>query len=1193
MSKRDSSTRKIEKQGEPERKKKKGKAEEPVNPSEPSRPAITFPIAQLTTEAFAAHSLPDPEEDQQPGAQALSKDGIPGIIADESFDTIKETLEALRPSWSPHTTNSKAIGLLAYPRLLIRPHNVDVEEIPKSEELFRSKRDALSMLKRCMLAAKTTPKVSSTEVAGMKSIEFLPLDNPFSWSWTKLAAFLLRFNSVPNLFTISTKNRNEPIVDKNGTRAIEAVPVERIEGPLHYLIQALRASGTGHAITHIGEVGVGSLVPLTLATSYACGQLGLRRDFYISQFIVALIQKGDPSHLASGGSVLGSSASHVTMGSLASKTSFFGNPQGILVQPVFGKAIHRAFRRLPAEVFERQAAPLQIGGRRGMTYAFGTFLSRNFLHFAQTNGLSAGLIFSDLAAAYYAVVREAVVGASLCEEPLLSIAASLKLDPDAFQELQHHIIHDSVFDDECTPVLRSLLREAHVATWFHISQDDRIIRTRRGTRPGSCLADVVFNLLFEKVLARRGEFDTSLTPRIPWTGAKSLVQFDGHADSAVVHATLQDISYADDHASCVVSRTARDLAGSVRHVLGRSLDSICGHGLTVNFGPRKTAALLAHKGDGSRAARDEVFHKAKGKLRVLREFGTPVDVDVVPYYKHLGSVVSFSGTMLLEIRGRVSRAKVSFGEGRKKVFACPQISLGKRVTLFQQHVLSAMFAGAGSWPSLCKGAWKLLDSCITSFCRQMLRIPYWADQKRTKASIFSACGLPDTGEMLHAERLRFLGQLVRTGPDPAWAVLQHSPPALEAFRSACRWLDRAVCSTWTISSFDKGWDEWLHVMLQRPKFWKGVIRRALSWYGGIRSIDVLIDDFARGMWDPLPVPEHEIDMQAHACLICKKAFCNAQTWASHASLQHGYRAPHFVAAKGHRCRACGAFFANVRRHRTHLQVSKRCLQSVLRSDPSLLPVVELADGHVQSRAIAGRGLSHLSPIEADFSPQLLQDLRTNGAADDEVIFRIVSAHVCPFPTLRQTLIRWISELGDSPIRSSAEDVLLCFRVDLLCDVAASRTSDAPLPGTFRPLVLPLAWAPRPAGLPGLLSGVEAGTGRCHLRIEPGGGWRTYGFRALPPACADFAGAFVQLPRPPLSVGVFGDVPSCSLRVLRKHVAWLGFALGWISTILSLAKRGRRCILDLTLVPTGTHPLAEWLALSCQAEYPALQVRFTP
>ncbi|OLQ00491.1 hypothetical protein AK812_SmicGene16849 [Symbiodinium microadriaticum] len=350
-------------------------------------------------------------------------------------------------------------------------------------------------------------------------------------------------------------------------------------------------------------------------------------------------------------------------------------------------AIHRTFRRQPAEVFERQAAPLQIGG--------------------------------------------------VCPGPPIASA--------------------------------------------------------RGTRPGSCLADVVFNLLFEKVLARRGEFDEALIPRIPWSGRKILEGFGSNSDHhAAAHVKLQDISYADDHASCVVSKSACDLAGSVRHVLGRSLDSIVGHGLTANFGPRKTAALLAHRGSGSRAARDAVFHKAKGKLRVLREFGSSVDVDVVPSYKHLGSIISFSGTMLPEVQGRVSRAKASFGEGRKKVFACPHISLAKRVTLFQQHVLSAMLAGAGAWPYLCKGAWKLLDSCLTSFCRQMLRIPHWADQKRTKASIFAECGVPDTSELLHAERLRFLGQLARTGP-------------------------------------------------------------------------VLVDDFARGIWDPLP---YEVDMQD--VLLCFK-----------------------------------------------------------------------------------------------------------------------------------------------------------------------------------------------------------------------------------------------------------------------------------------------------------------------------------
>ena len=239
MSKRDGSTRKVGKQSELE-KKKKGRFEEPPTPSESARPAFIFPAGELTTAAVTAHSMPEPEEDQQPGSQAFSKDGLPGIIADESFDTVKETLEALRPSWSPHTMNSKAIGLLSFPRLLIRPHNVVVETIPKCEELFQSKQEALKTLKKCMLAARTTPKVSSTEVANMKAIEFLPLDNPFSWTWTKLTSFVLRFNSVPNPFTIATSRRIEPLVDAEGTKVIEALPVERIEGPLHHLIQALK-----------------------------------------------------------------------------------------------------------------------------------------------------------------------------------------------------------------------------------------------------------------------------------------------------------------------------------------------------------------------------------------------------------------------------------------------------------------------------------------------------------------------------------------------------------------------------------------------------------------------------------------------------------------------------------------------------------------------------------------------------------------------------------------------------------------------------------------------------------------------------------------------------------------------------------------------------------------------------------------
>ena len=74
---------------------------------------------------------------------------------------------------------------------------------------------------------------------------------------------------------------------------------------------------------------------------------------------------------------------------------------GILLQPVFGKALHKAFRRLPASLFEGRAYPLQIGGCKGLSYEFAHFTSRCFLAVARHQGRLAALVFSDLAAANY------------------------------------------------------------------------------------------------------------------------------------------------------------------------------------------------------------------------------------------------------------------------------------------------------------------------------------------------------------------------------------------------------------------------------------------------------------------------------------------------------------------------------------------------------------------------------------------------------------------------------------------------------------------------------------------------------------------------------------------------------------------------------------------------------------------------
>ncbi|CAE7456239.1 unnamed protein product [Symbiodinium sp. CCMP2456] len=864
----------------------------------------------------------------------------------------------------------------------------------------------------------------------------------------------------------------------------------------------------------------------------------------------------------------------------SSNSALASSQRGILLQPVVGKALYKAFRRLPVELFERRASPLQFGGRKGLSFEMGHFITRNFLLAAKRMGVSAAVVFSDLAAAYYAVVREVIAGASLTDSPLESVISTLGLSSGDLQEIQHHVFEAPVLEaDSCPTLLHSLIREAHADTWFHVAGDSTIIRTTRGTRPGSCLADVAFNLLFQRVLDRRGAFSDEITPRFWWTGDRRLVPYSPAAHGREHRASVCDVVYADDHAACVLSRTAGGLTQAVAHVMGRSLDAVASHGLTANFGPRKTAALLVHRGSGAKPARDSLFRRHRAKLVVLREHSGPVWLDAVPSYRHLGSIITYNSSLLADVKARVSRAKADFGAARKRVFCCPPIQLRKRVILCRQHILSALFAGAGAWPAMCQGAWHVLDQGVLALHRQMLRIKSSEGQHWSHDEIFDRCAAPDAAELLHLERLRFLGRLLRTGPAEAWAVLQNSPEALQALHEACAWLYAAVHGTCALGAPLEDWDRWVELVLGRPKAWKGLLRRAETWHIIARGCRVCWSGFVRSTWATRPQAACAPGTLEHGCLLCKRAFSSFHSWASHASLKHGYRTKHFRLAKGLRCRACGSLFPCTRKLRTHLGLSRACLQALERADPDLLPELHGQDGHAQCRASAGRGTAHLPPVVADYEPALLDKLRTLMPSTDDAIFEAVREHVASFPALHRTLQIWVDELGPGSVCDAAADVLLCMQVDLLCDDVLPR-HDGPRHALVDPLVLPLVWCPRPAGLPGLLSGASLDLGSRILDIAPGGGWRTYPFWLLPPPGLDFAGAYVFLPPPPTQSLPFWALPSCPLRTARRHLRWLETCLGWIATVLSLAAGGRRCHLSFGFSRSSLALLGDWFD-TCQ------------
>ncbi|CAE7797921.1 unnamed protein product, partial [Symbiodinium necroappetens] len=339
-----------------------------------------------------------------------------------------------------------------------------------------------------------------------------------------------------------------------------------------------------------------------------------------------------------------------------------------------------------------------------------------------------------------------------------------------------------------------------------------------------------------------------------------------------------------------------------------------------------------------------------------------------------------------------------------------------RVTLFQVHVMSALLSGVGAWPELGKEAWHVFEQGVTAMYRQLLRIRPGCDQHWSREAIFVACNAPSPTDSIEAERLRFLGQLLRGGPDAAWALLQHDPSAVAGFRGALQWLSAAVSATCDLPSVEVDCQAWLGLASSKAKRWKGLIKHPMQW-----------------------------------AIMYTRAF-----YAAAVRL-----------ARGRRCQACGAEFACLRRLRQHLNLHPRCLQSLERSDASLLPVLETAGGHVESRAVAGRGCAHLPEAQVDVSWALLAELRAHGPGEDSAILDIVRTFVEPFPTLRATLQMWASELGPSAQLDAVSDLLLCFTPFWLCDQVASQgrnLADEP----FLPDLVPLCWQPRPAGLAGLL-----------------------------------------------------------------------------------------------------------------------------
>ncbi|OLP76767.1 hypothetical protein AK812_SmicGene43255, partial [Symbiodinium microadriaticum] len=875
--------------------------------------------------------------------------------------------------------------------------------------------------------------------------------------------------------------------------------------------------------------------------------------------------------------------------------------RGILVQSCLSKVLHRAVRHLAVDHWQDHALPMQIGGRKGCPADFGQFCSRAYLAYARQQNISAAILFVDISAAYYGVIREAILGAQGDGRPIEALASSLGLSRDDLQRLQYFINEEPVLrTQQASDLLCEVANELHQNTWFLLSGDTQLIETYRGTRPGGSLADVIFNILFCKVLDRRDKAAfCQHVPQVAWAGVRSPWANHGGQDQVCRITEVSDVVYADDLASFLGCRQAAHLPGALSGAAAETVDTLLPHGLNANVGPTKTAAVVAPAGPGSRAVRGDLYGTRRGRLSVLPENRGAFLLDLVPAYRHLGSYITHNGCMLMEIRHRLAAGRAALKEGKQRLFACRSIPLARRVDIFKVHVLAAVLSGVGTWPALNGQEQQLFSGGVISMYRQLLCLRAEGGFSCTFIQIVARVGMLQPSGLLHVARIRFLGQLVRHGPDPAWALLSHFVGFQQAIRDAASWVLRAVGAVCDLGDIEADWDKWESLFRSSPGRVRTLLKRAETWHLLLDGISAALDVFGRSQWDDDPSAcRLPISDCSHACLPCKLAFHTRQQWGAHAHRVHAYHSRAHKIAKGRQCGACGLQVASLGRLRTHLRLSPACVTGMEQAVNAGTFSADMTTAHELAPAVPGIGKGALAPAPPETVPELrlALDALVPAADCDTVIFDLVSQHIAPLPVLRRTLEEWSASLLPGPLHDAARDVLLVLRPEHLCDrVSGKKARLSPLPSDFVPHIRPLILSPPIPELPVYTCGPCASQwaqdfGLTHLPVRDIAlvDFKSWAWQQAAAACVTFTPPFSGM------VSVFSP-PSCSIRDMRQLSDWTHSLLSALRPLLLLAKLGRPVRLRFPFPPLALEPLSDWLATLSGTESiePEAQIDLVP
>ena len=611
--------------------------------------------------------------------------------------------------------------------------------------------------------------------------------------------------------------------------------------------------------------------------------------------------------------------------------------RSLLISSHQGKALHRALRQHHSGLYEQWMQSQQIGGRSHIPVGMGIHMVRSFLRIDRQRGHSSGVLFLDLREAFYRVLRPLALQVDWTDEELAVIVRRLRLPAGTLQELYCHLREPCALEQAGLPgYIQNYVTAIHTDTWFQMRNQQDMVRTTIGSRPGDSYADVVFGFLWSRVL-KEVEKDLHTQAALE---AFPLLQGLSLYDHEVIANTERPFlgpNWMDDLAVCVSASTSDQLVEKLGPLVSTLLESCCNHGMTPNLAAGKTELLLALRGRGSRKWRRHFFGPQNGQQFFALGEHTSFKIHVVGAYKHLGGIIHHSGSQSKEAQQRLAVAHQALSRHRKLLLHNPKIAFSKRKEMFESLVLSTLTFGMESWHLPDQRSKLLLHHGIMKLYKRFLRLPH--DAPVTDDQVLARAELPSPTELLRRARLRYLSTLYQCEEVVEWGLFFHDLPWRELVRDDLHWMWKQLWNSSSLQDPERHFPAWEYLLRYHGGYWKRLVARAFRHAIQQQKNRTWIADFHQRVFQNLqdhghlsvaePTYQVPFEKEEHyGCMQCKLRCINRAGEGAHFFKVHGVINPNRYLFDTSQCPACLKEYHTVARVQIHLRHSDACREQL-------------------------------------------------------------------------------------------------------------------------------------------------------------------------------------------------------------------------------------------------------------------------